>query len=290
MSLPKKLQEYLEDNFKSKIIRLVPVGGGSISHSSVFLLESGEKYFLKWNTDAPTGFFSAEIRGLKELRKTNVIKIPEVIDCGEGNSGVSPFIVLEVLTPGNKSTQSEKELGNKLAELHRVTSEYFGFEDDNFIGSLVQKNDNSSNWGEFFFNNRILPQVELGQASGWFGYPFQQALEKSAEKIISILNECEEAPTLLHGDLWNGNVFWSDQGPALIDPAIYYGNREADIAMTEMFGGFSSAFYNSYNEAFPLPAEYQTRKKILNLYHQMTHSNLFGGHYVQEVFNCLSKI
>ncbi len=279
--LSASLKSPLETQLSSTITNTRTIGGGCISNAAIIETTKGDSFFVKWLDDAPNGFFAAEAKGLSELASADVIKVPEVILHNE------KFIVLEVLPAGKANGKAEEGLGRALASLHQKTTKQFGFSANNFIGSLPQNNSFKDTWGEFFIENRIRAQAKIGQEQGWFDNKLANLLEEKSLVIVEALNEVNEPPSLLHGDLWSGNVFWTPSGVALIDPAVYYGSREADIAMTEMFGRFPMRFYQAYEEVWPLQAGYERRKVILNLYHQMTHSNLFGGGYIRGVSETL---
>lgn len=268
MDLPIAIKRELKED----VVAFRPLPGGCINNSGIVEIASGERYFLKFNENVGSDFFKAEARGLEEMRRTSEVLVPEVVLVGD------KFLLLGQLRSGPKD---EKTLGISLAKLHKHTADKFGFYADNYIGSLPQKNTWSDNWGEFFYQNRLGVQVELG--SSWVDSQIKKAFESKKTEIIDTLNKSQEPPSLLHGDLWSANVFYSNAGPYFIDPAVYYGNREADIAFSEMFGGFGGEFYRAYNSIWPLSPGYEQRKEIHNLYHNMTHANLFGGHYVEAV-------
>jgi fructosamine-3-kinase len=164
-----------------------------------------------------------------------------------------------------------------LAAAHRSTGPRFGWQRDNYIGSTPQRNGWCDTWAQFWIERRMRPQLELAKRNG-FDLPFPES---------SVLEHHKPAPSLLHGDLWSGNAGFTPEGPAVFDPAVYYGDREADLAMTELFGGFPREFYRAYNEAWPLEAGYQRRKHLYNLYHLLNHLNLFGGGYLAQVTGTL---
>jgi len=167
-----------------------------------------------------------------------------------------------------------------LATLHRQTGPRFGWHRDNFIGATPQINSWRDDWATFFHECRIRPQLELARKSG-FSVPFPKE---------NFLKHHKPSPSLLHGDLWSGNAGFIDEGPVIFDPAVYYGDREADLAMTELFGGFPARFYEAYNEAFPLPDGYETRKHFYNLYHLLNHLNIFGAGYLAQVRRTLDLL
>lgn len=289
--LPITIKERLNERLHGDVKFIASVGGGCISSAGIIEVGRGNRFFIKWHFNTADAFFTAEAEGLRELKKADALKIPEVI-CFEDNGKSGPsFIVLEELKPGAKSKDLSQELGAALAKMHMIKADRYGYNKNNYIGSLPQYNSQCDNWGEFFFEQRLVKQAEIGSEAGWFDYNFERLLAKKKDQIIKILNDVNyEGASLVHGDLWGGNVFWSDSGPALIDPAVYYGSREVDLAFSEMFGGFDRSFYDAYQAAYPLLSGYPLRKSILNLYHLMTHSNLFGGSYISEAYSTLTRI
>ena len=188
---------------------------------------------------------------------------------------------------GGKSTSS-LEFGKKLGRLHKSTSDYFGLDYDNYIGKLPQSNTKHSNWFDFFALERIEPQVRMGIESGKLSRPILKSVEGFYKKLGSILPT--EKPALLHGDLWSGNfMFTKSGGVSIYDPAVYYGHREMDLAMTRLFGGFSANFYEGYNEQFPLSGGFDSRVSIYNLYPILVHANLFGGSYCRQAENIINR-
>ena len=290
MNYPPILIDRLTRRLGGKVEILHCVNGGCISAAAIIRINK-EGYFLKWNANVNKGFFASEAHGLDELSKSMSVKVPKVVCYEDNDKGLPSFIVLEVLEAGKKTSNAHETLGRLLAKMHRYKAEDFGFYEDNFIGYLQQKNLQMKSWGEFFFENRLVEQAKIGSEAGWFDYNFDRLFQKKKDKIIELLNAVnDEGASLLHGDLWGENVFWSKDGAALIDPAVYYGSREADIAFSEMFGGFDRTFYDAYNEVWPLSEGYYQRKQILNLYHLMTHSNMFGGDYISSAYSTLTKI
>jgi len=227
--------------------------------------------------------FLKEGTGLIELRKPGVIRIPNVI------LAESSFILMEFIESGTKTKNFFKNFGCKLAELHKFKGSSFGFYEDNFIGSNVQRNipgeDEKGNWVNFYYTKRLLAQYTLLEKNDYVTPELTDGILSLERKIYKILAGSEESPSLLHGDLWSGNFMVDKMGnPVLIDPAVYYGHREADLAMTKLFGGFKPEFYSAYNECYPLPEGYEYRENIYKLYHVLNHLNLFGkGYYNQAI-------
>lgn len=235
--------------------------------------------FIKTNPLPGTRALECERRGLEELRRhqsRHGLHTPEVLKSEPHQ------LTLERIAGISPSTQDWQRLGEGLAKLHQVTSDQFGFSEDNFIGLNPQPNPSSKNWGEFFFTHRLLFQTSLIQEHKLKSQLLND-LEAHKQKLIDFLNAHNPKPSLLHGDLWSGNIMFDASGPWLIDPAVYYGDKECDLAMTKMFGGFSSEFYSAYYSLSPLPDHHEKRFIIYNLYHYLNHYNLFGGGYLSSV-------
>ncbi len=252
------------------------LGGGCIN--SAMLLEGGDRrYFVKLNDPAAEEMFAAEADGLRELAQAHAIRVPAPL-C-HGVTPAAAYLVLEFIDAGRTSAESSVLLGRQLAALHRCENTRFGWHRHNTIGSTPQRNSASESWLEFWRTQRLGFQLELAARRGHRG-----ALQRQGEELLAhldrLLGDHAPTPSLLHGDLWSGNTMVDREGrPVLIDPAVYYGDREADLAMTELFGGFSERFYAAYREAYPLDEGYQLRKTLYNLYHVLNHLNLFGGGY-----------
>ena len=250
--------------------------GGCINNTIKINTNKGD-FFVKWNTNSKANMFQTEYNGLKVLKDTNTIRIPNVL-CFDDD-----FLILEFIPPSNPNNAFWEVFGQKLALMHKQTHSKFGLDFDNYIGSLYQDNTQNKNWTEFFIQNRLQAQLSIGNFSGTLLSDFDKLFQKLPNLFPN------EKPALLHGDLWNGN-FLAKNGdtPMLIDPAIYYGNREIDIAMSKLFGGFNSDFYFAYNESHPLENGWEERIQICNLYPLLVHVNLFGGAYINQVKNILS--
>ena len=263
--------------------------GGSINQAQYLLLSNGEKVFLKSNSCAPVGFFECEAKGLKLLEQANSgLKIPMVMAVDRSPS--PQFIILEYLEEASSSDEYFKKFGQYLATLHRNTQVKFGLDHDNYIGSTVQINTLEQNGIDFFREHRIRFQQILARNAGKLPTKIDLRLDKLCDKLNSILNLDSESPALIHGDLWSGNHFsTSGNIPSIFDPAVYFGPREADLAMTELFGSMPPSFYSAYKETFPLDPGYQERRKIYNLYHLLNHLNLFGDSYLRSVESTVNE-
>ncbi len=253
------------------------VAGGSIADSRVLETASGDQYFLKTHSGTP-GMFFKEGNSLKELAKADCIRVPKVI-CSDED-----FLLIEYIKQGVRPLNFFEEFGTAFAQMHKYSSNSFGFYEDNYIGSTPQYNiaqtSTNTSWVEFYFQKRILAQLRIAEKNGYATEELRKGVGLLENKISEILSGSEESPSLLHGDLWSGNFLCDENGKAvLIDPAVYYGHREADLAMTKMFGGFSNDFYISYQKKFPLADGWQYREKIYLLYHYLNHLNLFGTSY-----------
>jgi len=261
-----------------------PVSGGCIHQSWSASSQSGQRYFIKTNSAANFHMFQTEALGLDELRKRlvkdNPIQIPNVIDVAADEEHA--WLVLEFIPFATGTHQSEADLGRGLALLHQQTSTTFGLEHNNFIGASPQTNTQETSWLTFFRQHRLQGQFDLAKTNGFY-QDLQDEAEELLENLPNLLADHYPIPSLLHGDLWSGNKACSTKGqPILFDPAIYYGDRECDLAMTELFGGFSNTFYAAYAQTYPIDKGYKQRKDLYHLYHILNHANLFGGHYIQQ--------
>ena len=280
MTLKNEIRQRIESEINDSITNLRSVGGGCINDAQIITCASGASYFLKVSFAQLPGMFLNEANGLRELRKANVIKVPDVI-LAEDN-----FILLENITSAGKNRNFFEQFGERFAKLHMFTADSHGFFENNYIGSTVQLNQpQNSSWSEFYWNNRIIFQLKLCEKNGYAANDLIKGISALETKLDSIFSGSENTPSLLHGDLWSGNYIADERGEAcLIDPAVYYGNREADLAMTKLFGGFTGEFYRIYNETYPLPPGYEYRENFYKLYHILNHLNLFGpGYYSQAL-------
>ncbi len=279
MRFPIEISEYIEDHF-ADIVGLQRVQGGDINEAMMVRLEDGQSLFVKWIRKAPVDFLAKEAEGLQALRKAmHPLIVPEVIAVNVFDSGTQ-LLALEYLAPVSPSPSDWMKAGEGLALLHANTSETFGWPTSNYIGTLPQENTPSASWPEFFGQQRLRKQLALGLQKGVFGAAFAKRLDRLVAMLPDLLPDA--APEMTHGDLWSGNILFTASGPALIDPAVAYTQGEADVAMSKLFGGFPSAFYDAYKTAKPLIDGWEQRIPLLQLYWLMVHANLFGGHYISQ--------
>lgn len=274
-----------------QVIETQFLAGGDINTAAQVFSSEGV-FFIKWNelhqhVDDRHDLFEAEARGLALLSRTDAFRIPAVI--GHGEQQGRAYLILEYIDTGQPGLTYWEELGQSLALLHSHTQPKFGLSFNNYIGSLPQANPLTTNGHEFFFEHRLLPQAGMALYKGLLSKPLYDRLLSLRDKLPDLLPN--ERPALLHGDLWSGNVLITEQGnPALIDPAVYYGFREAELAFTKLFGGFDRRFYDAYNEAFPLEDSFEDRIAIYNLYPLLVHLNLFGSGYLSGIERTLQSL
>jgi len=290
--LPEELKKSVESFLTIKNGEAVNIGetkaiGGGCINEAYTLITSESKYFIKYNSvSAFPSMFEKEASGLKILADTNTIAVPHVI--GTGESGKYAWLLLQNIESNLAGRNFWNEFGTNLAELHRNTNDYFGLDHDNYIGSLVQSNKFHPDFFSFFISERIEPQLKEARNKG----SFSQSDVRYFDSLFKLLHNIipAEKPSLVHGDLWNGNYMVNTLGsPCLIDPAVYFGHREADIAMTQLFGGFQPEFYYAYNGAWPMEKDWQKRMDIFNLYPLLVHVNLFGGGYSSQVLRIIRQ-
>lgn len=272
-------------NKKIKLQWIRNLSGGDINRAAL-LGNRTTNWFLKYNNGAPDGMFAAEAHALELISRQQCIRVPTPI--AFGNDGDTAWLLLEYveLTPRGPGAL----LGEQLAALHTVDFEQFGWEQNNYIGTTTQSNACSHSWTEFWCNNRLKPQFEMAKAGG-FSLQLANKSERLLENLSYFMEDRQPTASLLHGDLWAGNkAFTPDGQPVVFDPASYYGDRETDIAMTELFGGFGADFYSAYNAISPLPDGYQLRRDLYNLYHMLNHLNLFGAGYLPRCKNIIDHL
>ena len=256
-----------------------PVSGGSI-HRAWHLHDGLHHYFVKTNELAAAPMFAAEARGLQALSAAGAVRTPTFVT--RGSTDREAFLILEYLDLAALDQKGGAQLGAALAQMHRICGESFGWPEDNFIGATIQHNATHASWPYFFGDRRLRPQLQLALKNG-----MDRALVAKGEALIErcggLFIDYRPQASLLHGDLWSGNAAQCADGTAVIfDPACYYGDRETDIAMAELFGGFPTSFHAAYRAVWPLDSGYETRKPLYNLYHILNHFNLFGSAYLGQ--------
>lgn len=269
-----------------KIRQRSAISGGCINHA--FRLDGDQqRYFIKLNDAAGLPMFEAESAGLQAIIDTHTIAAPQPL-C-TGTAGGQAYLVMSHID-SDGSRDNPQQLGRQLAAMHRATVSQFGWHRDNTIGSTPQHNNFTDNWIDFWRERRLRFQYALAARNGYSGQ-LQTDGERLMESIGVLFDGYSPQPSLLHGDLWSGNYTYDSGGaPVIFDPACYHGDREADIAMTELFGGFPKSFYSAYQEEWPLDSSYQTRKTLYNLYHILNHLNLFGGGYLSQAQSMTREI
>ena len=254
------------------------LGGGCINHASKLETSAGN-FFLKWNDNCSADIFIREAESLNELKKAAIdyLVIPEVIAAKQVDE-TPGFLVLEFLENNRSLFNVDEELGRGLAHIHQFTQPFFGFFNNNYCGATLQNNKWKNNWAAFFRENRLQFLLDLIDKERPLPVFEMVIYEKLISRFENLVPK-ESVPVLIHGDLWSGNYMVSEKGPALIDPASYYADREMEFAIMTMFGGFSQRFYDAYNEIIPLPNDWNQRHRLYQLYHVLNHYYLFGGGY-----------
>jgi fructosamine-3-kinase len=284
--LSRGLSASLASELGSPVEGLFPVAGGSINDAFEVRLRDGRQYFVKSNPSAPAGMFTAEAAGLRWLSEGSALATPGVVAVCEGPGA---FLVLEWLDAGAPVPDFDERLGRGLAELHGRGAPNFGFEHDNFIGTLPQGNRVHEHWLGFYRDERLGAQLELAVRQGRASRAMRDGFARLFARLPELLGS-DESPARLHGDLWGGNLHRDASGrPALIDPAVYGGHREVDLAMMRLFGGFSERCFAAYDEAMPLQEGWKERVELFQLYPLMVHVNLFGGSYGGSVERVLRR-
>ncbi|MDX1700955.1 MAG: fructosamine kinase family protein [Melioribacteraceae bacterium] len=270
------IHKKLEEELHQKVTSYTSLGGGCIGNALKVITENGNKYFVKSYENSK--MHKAEANGLNELKTANAIRIPRVLKFNDD------FLFLEFIESAPPVNDFSQKFGRQFAQLHKTVGRSYGYFEDNYIGSTEQINlPQNDNWAEFFFENRLMFQFRLAEKNGYSDAKLHEGIKNIEKNINKILEGSEEKPTLLHGDLWGGNYIPDQRGnPCLIDPAVYFGHREADLAMTKLFGGFDREFYRSYQEEYPLKEGWEYRQNLYKLYHVLNHLNLFGTTYLSQ--------
>ena len=278
----------------ARIVDRYPVYGGDINQSYRLSLSDGSTAFVKTNALKNLPFFASEAKGLEALHSANAIGVPRALAIGTDAGEKISFLLMEYLDAAPKIGDYWETFGRELAAMHRAdcrdltgSSKPFGFASDNFIGATPQKNAPRENWITFFRECRLLPQLRM--ADRYFDTKVRKQFTKLMDHLDNYLTE-PESPSLIHGDLWSGNAVCGPDGKAwILDPAAYVGHHEAELAMTELFGGFPASFYRAYGEVNPIDSGYRDRRDLYNLYHLLNHLNLFGGGYRNAVAGILHR-
>ncbi|MBN2471676.1 MAG: fructosamine kinase family protein [Anaerolineae bacterium] len=280
--IPSDVHDSVETALGTTIKETGMVYGGDINQAAQLTLHGGDRVFIKWNRGVAPDFFVAEANGLRALAEAGAIRVPAVLAVGSDPA----YLVTEWVESGGRGQMGmdfAERLGHELAALHNHFGSQHGLEDDNYIGSLRQPNARTASWVEFYRDQRIGAQMAIARQRGKLPAAREKALERLQNWLPVFLDDAAIQPSLLHGDLWGGNYMVAANGdPVLIDPAVYYGHREIDLAMTELFGGFSPGFYSAYNEVYALDG-YEQRRLLYQLYPLLVHMNLFGGGYAARV-------
>jgi fructosamine-3-kinase len=270
----------------ARVVGSSAASGGCIHRAEAVELDDGRRFFVKSNAGVARGMFEREEEGLAALAEAGVLRVPRPIGSGETGDGTA-FLVMEAIATGTRTADFSEVFGRRLADLHRLRprhrgpgGEAFGFDRDNFLGATPQPNGWTADWCDFWRRHRLGHQLELARRNGLSDRTLDELSDRLLDRLEHWLSEPDEPAALLHGDLWGGNYMVDEDGaPVLIDPAVYCGRREADLAMTRLFGGFDSRFYAAYEEAWPLAPGSEERLRIYELYHLLNHLNLFGRGY-----------
>jgi fructosamine-3-kinase len=284
--IPTSVHNKLQESYDISADSVRSVSGGSINQAWKISARNTE-FFLKINTSAPPDFFIREAEGLTELRKAKTtLTVPKVIAAEEPAEDRPGFLLMEYIA--SSQSGNSFSFGAELAKLHQTKRNLYGFHSDNYIGSLPQINSDRNNWLTFFSECRIEPQLKMAIDSGKLQSSILSGWYRLKSTLPDIIPEC--SPSLLHGDLWGGNYLFDESGSAvLIDPAVYYGHPEMDLAFSKMFGGFSADFYRGYESVQPLDPGFEERIPIHNMYPLLVHVNLFGGHYTHQLISLLKR-
>lgn len=272
-----------------RLVAAEAVGGGCIHDSFSLLGERGERYFAKLGDATRADMFAAEADGLAAIAASGTLRTPAVIACSADAHHAVLILEHLALRPVH-APEDGARFADALAALHRQCGEHFGWPRDNFIGATPQSNTAHANWAQFFAQQRLRPQLERARANGFGGDLYRQG-ERLLERVPALFLDYRPQESLLHGDLWHGNAAVLEDGtPVVFDPAVHHGDRESDLAMSELFGGFPSAFYAEYRKAWPLHEDYELRKPLYSLYHVLNHLNLFGKGYLREALRLATRL
>lgn len=284
------LHRALTERFGSAVRGERAVGGGCISDARLVDLADGRSLFVKSNRAALAEMFEREAESLRALEAVGALRVPA--GAVAGVAGATAWIAMEAIASGSPGPRFWEDFGEGFARLHREgRAERFGFLHDNFLGSTPQPNGRLDDWTEFWRERRLGFQLRLARERGRSDAELDRLGDRLLERLDELLADADERPSLLHGDLWSGNFLAGAGGePVLVDPACYYGHREADLAMTRLFGGFDARFYAAYESAWPLAPGHAERLPLYQLYHLLNHLNLFGGGYRGQCLAVLRRL
>ena len=278
-----EIAKNIEREFVCDDIREITSGN---THKAFKITDGRSRFFIKVNDAAHLPHFKAESEGLEHLQKTQLFKVPKTI-CS-GTVGDKAFLVLEFINLANGSEQNWYEFGQLLANQHQhYTQDMYGWQEDNFIGLSPQSNRWQKKWNTFFAEQRIGYMLQLLAEKGQH---LTNNIDEVVETVSRLLAGHQPLSSMLHGDLWSGNTGFYKDKPVMFDPAFYYGDRETDLAMTELFGRLPDPFYQGYQDCWALPAAYEFRKPVYQLYHILNHALLFGGHYLESARSTLKNM
>jgi fructosamine-3-kinase len=273
----------------SRVVKARPLSGGDINEAYEAGLADGRTVFVKCNASAPNDMFVAEAHGLRWLGEAKALRVPAVL-AASGADHLTPFLALELVRSAPRVPDFDERLGQGLAALHRHGAQAFGLDHDNYVGRLPQKNTFGAAWPEFYRVRRLGPQLRAAADAGLAPLRLRRDFDRLFTELDHLCGP-PEPPARLHGDLWGGNLMTDERGePCLIDPAVYGGHREIDLAMMKLFGGFGPDVFAAYKEAYPLADGYRERVALYQLYPLMVHVNLFGGGYVPQVQAALARL
>jgi fructosamine-3-kinase len=291
--MPNALRKALNGSLGGDICHEIPLGGGMINHAARVTLDCheakrGGRAFVKWKEEAPVGFFTAEAEGLRHLHRAGALRTPEILAVAEAQAGAPAYLALEYIEPQSPSDPARfaREFGERLARLHQeavAPNLAFGLEHDNFIGLLPQSNTFHEDWPTFYREHRLLPQIIRARKHRLLPPERERLVMRVVERLETLLDDFEARPVLIHGDLWSGNFLTAGNEPVVVDPAVYYGDREMEIAYMELFGGFPSGVLAAYRTAFPLDPGYERRRPLHQIYPLLNHLNHFGETYGTDV-------
>jgi len=284
------LTEALEHALGAKVSGLTSISGGDINQALCATLADGRKVFVKHQPLVPKGFFACEADGLAWLAASRTVRIPRVLAATDAIGGTPAFLALEWIEPGKPARDHDERLGRGLAALHKSGATSFGYARDNFLATLEQKNDQHGQWHEFYAAMRIMPLAINARMRGLIDVATMLEVERVCERMQALCGP-PEPPSRLHGDLWGGNaIIDSDGAPVLIDPAVYGGHREVDLAMMRLFGGFGPRVFAAYQEAHPLAEGHEERVPLYQLYPLLAHVCLFGSSYETSLKRSLTAL